>query len=68
MGFEREVGLHGLKLGALDRVSVPKCQQHKDYSLLWDYFKIIQEVDYPRTPYSSLEMVRRDYRIICMII
>ena len=29
---------------------------------------IIQEVDYPRTPYSSLEMVGGDYMIIWRII
>ena len=39
-----------------------------DYSVLWDYFMIIQEVDYPRTPYSSLEMVGGDYMIIWRII
>ena len=29
-----------------------------DYSLLYDYLMIIQGVDYPRTPYSSPEMIR----------
>ena len=41
---------------------------NRDYLLLWNYLAIIEEVNYLRAPYSSLEMVRGDYRIIWKII